>query len=156
MLKAEFSIALWVSNGYWMVLWEPPSTPFLKKKIFQTMNHTFTLNILKRGSPVPYWWSSTLQLYLRTPRKDTVRSPLCTPSAPSVIIEGKKTHTNVISLSSVGLINLRTVWIPLPTKWRVQDWKKIWYWLQDGTQTPNWFCALYRFDWNKLETYLRK
>jgi len=72
------------------------------------------LNILNRGSLVPYRWSSTLQLYLRSPRKDIVCFLLVPIS--SINIKGKKTHTSVISLSPMGLLNLSNGWIPLPTK----------------------------------------
>lgn len=75
------------------------------------MNHTYALNTLNRGLPVPYWWSFTLQFYLRSPRMDTVFS---TSSGSSV--EGKKTRTNGIPLSSMVLINFRNAWIPLPSK----------------------------------------
>lgn len=104
MPKVEFSFALLMPNGCWMVSWQIKNA--FKKIIFQTMNHNFTQNILSRGSLVPYRWISALQFYLRSPRKDTVCS-FAPHQLHWLTSKGKKNPINVISLSSVYLINLR-------------------------------------------------
>lgn len=113
MLKVEFSIALWVSNGYWMVLWQ--KKPFIKKYLSNNDSHFYS-KYSQQGLACALLVELHIAVVFEEPQEGHSMLSALHPSAPLVNIEGQKTHTNIISLSSVGLINLRNVWIPLPTK----------------------------------------